>query len=273
MGLVISAFRLAVSSGYDADAVSYFAATGITDTTKKDALNDLVVGLKSDGLWSSSPGIYPFPGPTATENSVNLRSPGTYDLTFYGGLTHSSTGMLPDGSTGYADTGIVPSSALATSDTHLSYYSRTANTTNGYDIGCFSTVNYHALGLGCYYSSAGDSGYSFAYDGSFGYDMAVLPVASNPNSSGFYVGSRISASHHVLYKNGTAGTVNTLLTGDFPSITDTVKIGCMSHNGTPLIWGNRECAFASVGFGLTSTEAAALYSRVQTYQTALARQV
>lgn len=276
MGLILNAFRLIVGggSGYDADADAYFTATGLSDITKMDALNDLVIGLKADGLWTECVAIFPFPGDTAAINSVNLKSPGTFDLIFFGGLTHSSTGMLPDGSTGYADTGLVPSTYLATGDTHLSYYSRTANTYNKVDIGCFTGVNYHGLALRIYYS--GDTAFSYAYDGGSSLDRANLNSSGNSNSQGFYVGSRTSGTSHYMYKNAIAGTQVTNLTGNFPSITDTVKIGAASHDGTipsSSFYGNRECAFASIGFGLDSTQVSDLYTLVQAYQTALGRQV
>lgn len=275
MGLILNALRLVVG-GYDSDAQAYFTATGLTDSTKKDALYALVVGLKADGLWSLCDAIFPFPGDTPAINSVNLKSPGTYDLTYTGGLTHSSTGMLPDGTTGYADTGLVPSSVLSSSDTHLSFYSRTSNTNNKTDMGCFTGVNYHSMALRCYYSFAGKTALSYAYDGSSSLDRAGLTSSQSTNSQGFFVSSRTSASSHYMYKNAVAGTQVTNLTGDFPSITDTVKIGAASHNGTvpaSSFYGDRECAFASIGSGLTGANVTALYSRVQDYQTALARQV
>jgi hypothetical protein len=45
---------VSVASGYDSDAQSYFAAmSGQPDSTRKGLLNDLVVGLKADGVWPS----------------------------------------------------------------------------------------------------------------------------------------------------------------------------------------------------------------------------
>lgn len=278
MGLILNAFRLMVGGGggYDSDAEAYFTATGLVDTVQLDALNDLVIGLKADGLWTECVCIFPFPGDTSAINSVNLKSPGTFDLTYYGGITHSSTGMLPNGSTGYADTGLVPASYLASNDTHLSYYSRTSNTVNGYDIGCFSGVNYHGIGLSAYYSYAGYTAVAFGYDGSYGYDAAELTSAISTDSQGFFVASRISDVSHTMYKDGNAGVTKTNLIGNFASIVDSIKIGATSYEGSIPVWGwggARECAFVSIGFGLTGSQVTALTSRVQTYQTALGRQV
>jgi hypothetical protein len=54
---------------------------------------------------------------------------------FNGGWTHSATGALPNGTTGYANTFLVPSSTLSINSIHLSYYSRTNNTSGGVDFG------------------------------------------------------------------------------------------------------------------------------------------
>jgi len=273
--MIVNSYVYAVG-GYDSDAQAFFTAAGITDTGQKDAIDALVVGLKADGLWSKCTAIYPFVGGSSSSHAVNLKSPGTYDLTYTGTLTHSSTGMLPDGTTGYADTGLVPSSALTGSDTHLGFYSRTSNTNNKTDMGCFTGVNYHSMALCCYYSFAGKTALSYAYDGGASLDMAGLTSTESTDSQGFFVSSRTSASSHYMYKAATAGTQVTNLTGNFPSITDTVKIGAASHNGmvpSSTFYGNRECAFASIGSGLTGSDVTALTSRVQAYQTSLSRQV
>ena len=44
----------------DPATLAYLAATGITGATEVAAINNLVVGLKADGLWSKMKAIYPF---------------------------------------------------------------------------------------------------------------------------------------------------------------------------------------------------------------------
>lgn len=48
------------SGGFDPSAQAFFAATGITGATQQQAINNLVVGLKADGLWSKMKALYPF---------------------------------------------------------------------------------------------------------------------------------------------------------------------------------------------------------------------
>jgi len=270
--MIVNSYAYA-AGGYDADAQAFFTAAGISDSGQKSAVNTLVLALKSDGIWSRCSAIYPFVGGSSSSHAVNLKTPGTYDLTFYGGITHSSTGSLWDGTSGYGDSGLIPSSVLTGNDTHLSYYSRTSNTSNRDDIGCFSGVNYHGMSLSCYYSFSGNTGYSTQYDGNASIDIATITSAISTNSQGFYVGSRTSSSVHIMYKNASAGTTNTALTGTFPSIVDSVKVGASSHNSGILRYSNRECAFASIGAGLSSAQVTSLTNAVQTFQTSLSRQV
>lgn len=54
---------------YDANALAFINATGLTGTTEKTAVNNLVKNLKSYGLWSKMKAIYPF-----VSDTVNLLS-------------------------------------------------------------------------------------------------------------------------------------------------------------------------------------------------------
>ena len=48
------------SVSYDPASIAYFTATGITGATQKSAIDNLVKGLKADGLWSKMKAVYPF---------------------------------------------------------------------------------------------------------------------------------------------------------------------------------------------------------------------
>ena len=64
---------------YDADATAYFAAAGITDTTEKDAANQLVLDLKGTGstpnstdLWTDAAAFYPISPTSLAAAAYNL---------------------------------------------------------------------------------------------------------------------------------------------------------------------------------------------------------
>ena len=111
---------------YDADAVAYFTAAGITDTTEKDAANQLVLDLKGTGstpnstdLWTDAAAFYPISPTSLSAAAYNLRDTTSFNMTWANSPTHASTGVTFDGSTQYGDTGFNPS---------------TASLANGYDI-------------------------------------------------------------------------------------------------------------------------------------------
>jgi hypothetical protein len=89
---------------FDADAQSFFAASGVTDLTQKNAVNQLVLDLKSNSLWTKIKALYPVVGGNATAHSYNLINTSAYQLSFSSGWVHSSSGMLPNGSSAYANT-------------------------------------------------------------------------------------------------------------------------------------------------------------------------
>lgn len=85
---------------YDTDAQAFFDATGLSDSTEKEAVNDLVIDLKNAGLWSKMYAIYPFVGGTASTQKYNLKDPrdldAAYRLNFIGG-TNNAKNYQTDG--------------------------------------------------------------------------------------------------------------------------------------------------------------------------------
>jgi hypothetical protein len=99
-----------------------------------------------------------------------------------------------------------------------------------------------------------------------------VPIGvTNSDSTGFYIGTRTASNILNLFKNN-----NKIRTGtDLSSATTTrpIYIGALNNQGNAGSYSNRECAFASIGDGLTDAEALAFYNAVQTFQTSLGRQV
>ena len=99
-----------VVNAVDADAQAFIAAAGITDLTQASAISTLVNDLKTYGLWSKMKAFYPMVGGTSTSHKWNLKDPrdldAAYRLTFFGGLTHDSNGVLGNGTNSYAYTNL-----------------------------------------------------------------------------------------------------------------------------------------------------------------------
>ena len=244
---------------YDTDAQAYFTAnTTITSDADKNAINTFYLGLKSDGIYTKMKAMYLPLWSSATANKWNLKNPlntdAAYRLSFATGWTHSSTGITPNGTTAYADTYLTPSTALTLNSTHLSYYSRTNITTDVYTIGAFDNTN----SLSMYANYAGNN-YSNQYNGANG----RLLVAT-ARGDGFFLSNRTASNIHNSWRNSTklgTSTVSTSL-GSLP----TFKILLAAIQST-FVDGLKQCSFASIGDGLTDTEATNLSSRVNTLMT------
>lgn len=252
----------------DANAQAFLDAAVITDQTQANAVNTLVTDLKSYGLWTKMKAIYPFVGGTATTHKWNLKDPrdldAAYRLAFSGAWTHSSTGALPNGANAYADSFLIPSTALTLNNTSFGYYSRTNSSQS-------PSATEMAVGSSgtqlMYLRTKNSSGNAEGYS----YNTNPATVA-NANSQGLYNVSRISDSSLKLYKNGSSiASLLTTQTGTLPS--NKFYLGAVNYSGTVGEYSNKESAFAYIGDGFSDTEAANLYTAVQKYQTSLSRQV
>ena len=96
------------SFAFDSDATNYITAleaTGATLTfTQKTYINDFYVDAKAQGVYSYFGDFYPMLGGTSSTHAINGKSPGTNNLTFFGGWTHDSSGATPNGTNAYANT-------------------------------------------------------------------------------------------------------------------------------------------------------------------------
>ena len=258
------------SAGGDADANLFLEAALITDATITSAIQQLVLDLKSYGIWSKMKAIYPFVGGTASTHKWNLKDArdldAAYRLVFSGGWTHSSTGALPNGTTGYADSYLTLSAAGGFNNIHLSYYSRT-NTAGSNNL---------KIEIGRGNSQAGTYGNLYLRldtINTFGGDMGSrAATTTNTNSACFGTISSTSSTSLKVYKNGSLTATNTnTQTNTAASLN--IYLGAQAGTSSAGNYSDRECAFASIGDGLTDQEAADLYTAVQAFQTTLGRQV
>jgi hypothetical protein len=250
----------------DADAQAFVTAANIQDQVEANAVNNLVIGMKADGVWSKMKAIYPFCGGSASSHKFNLKDPRDLDvafrLTFNGGWTHNSTGVIPNGTNGYANTFLTPSTGLSINNTHLSVYLR-SSTGSAIDIGATAATDLQNLFLaqayfGNFYADSYSSSSRFMLASQTAGQLTITRTATNSfkafkNSS--QIGSTITS---------TAGTLPT-----WP-----VYIGASNRDNTSVVgYSARPISFASIGDGLTDTDVTNLYTRVQNFQTTLNRQV
>jgi hypothetical protein len=247
---------------YDADAQAFITAAVITVLVQMTAINELTIGLKADSLWTSMSALYPMVGGTATQHKYNLKNPldtnAAFRLVFNGGWTHSSTGATPNGTNAYADTYYNPFNNLTNiNSNHISFYSRTNASTTSIEMG--GGVGAVLVDLELKYSAL-----------SYNWNMASFFTHTNANSTGMYVNTRTGATAFKLIKNSATilGTGTGAAGATKPNIN--YYIGKRNYDN---LWSTKECAFASIGDGLSDADVSNFYTAVQTFQTTLGRQV
>jgi hypothetical protein len=251
----------------DADAQAFFdrvtTAGGSLSATEKTAVNQLVLDLKGYSIWTKMKAIYPMVGASAAACSQNLKS-SSFTGTFSSGWTYATTGATPNGTSAYFDSGLKPQTAMSSSvSTHMSYYSRTNNDGTYVEMGCEE----FPIRMAFHFKYSG-----FAYydqnnttTGRLSYSMSGI------NATGFSISSRTANNSQKSYLNNSIKGTNTqTMTSNLPL--ENFWIGAFNGVGTKA-YSNRECAFASIGDGLTDTEAGNFYTAVNAFQTTLSRNV
>jgi len=266
---------IAQGSAFDTDAQAFITNASITDTTQKNAINSLVLDLKSYGLWTKMNAIYPYVGGTASQHRFNLKSPGTsasdFYIAFFGGGTHTSNGYVMNGVDSYANTSFNPNLISGWKDDHhMSIYIKTETPIGD---------GWH-LGYGN--STTGDPLYGLAirretsnlciYDSGNYSQNGRLPI-SITDARGFWSGAALATNDRRTYKNGTAIITNFSFPVSGTTPNDVMTIGALNGtSGSPKYYLSGINSFTSFGSGLTSTEQSNLNTIVTSFQTTLGRQ-
>jgi hypothetical protein len=249
---------------FDPDAQAFITAAVITDSTQQNAINQLVLDMKTANIWTKMKAVYPFIGGTATSHKWNLKDPRDLDaafrLTFSGGWTHSATGILANGLNSFANT----------------FLTRSA----------FSIINLGCQGLYLTAQNGSDIRYEcgISATGQF-FNMRSDDLASNNNwfnggttpkassgvlrAVGFTASSRIAPNDYkTIIQNGTI--ISNTANDTTPYTTSTFHLGrANSASG----WSNREFRFYFISDPLSSTELTNLRTSVIAFQTTLSRNV
>jgi hypothetical protein len=252
-------------ASFDADALAFFnrvtTAGGSLSLTEKNAINQLVLDMKSYSIWTKMKAIYPMVGASASACAQNLKS-SNFTGIFTSGWTFASTGVTPDGTSAYMDTNFNPTTEIANDNTgSFGIYSRTDRADS------FSRQHGAVDGLGYILFIVKASSKIQNYLNS---DTGTN--ISNTNSQGFYQMSRDSSTNTFHSKDNTINTVSLTAKGR-PNI-NLFLAARNNTSGTANAFDNLEIAFAYYsGQSLTTTNLSNFYTAVQAFQTTLSRQV
>jgi hypothetical protein len=248
-----SSSRPASGGGGD-EVAAFLSATGISDETIEAALEALVASMKADSIWTKFSAVYPFVGGTADTHKYNLKNTATFQVTWNGTVTHNANGITSNGSTGYGNTGFNHSTHGADDDEHLSLYSRSNFSNSASDMG------------------GGDS-YLIPRNTTFRArsQSTLVGTTAVADSLGYFSVNRTDSAGFRLRHNAT----NTDITQDSDSsrLNQSLFLCCRNSSGTPTDISGRNLAWAAIGLGLTEAEDGDLRTHIQTFQTALSRNV
>ena len=253
-----------VGALWDQDAAVFSNVVGLPVRYALIVAN-LVWELKQADLWNSIRSLFPMVGLEilgAYAQIVDLKNPLAAVSSVAGGWTYGQ-GAQPNGTNAVQNTGLLASTLTANSH-HLAYYSRTQSTATGFLMGVNTNFNTNPR-------------LSIYFDGTnwgFRSHSNVLSVNAGGATTGFIVASRTSNTDHRGYRNGSqiGSTDTTATSGNYP--TGAVYLAAINQgNSIPTAYTDKECAFASIGDGLTAGQVATYYEIVQRYQVALNRAV
>lgn len=256
-----------IAANKDTAFTSFTNSTTGNITASNDLLyiNFLVKYLKGKGFWPKLPAAYPFVGGTAAKHSLNLRYVHSYQITWYGGVTHNANGITGNGMNGYGNTGF-NDGLLSYSNHHLAIYSRSNTGENRVDMGTLAANRY------VIYSLDGSTSYgvdgSAAQDSSFfggtvpsGKQFVVLTRSANNNAAYYSNGSMLAQRFYNQGSLGMTGLNLFILAGS----------ATVPMNNTPALFSSKNLAFASIGLSLTASEVAEYNSIIQDAQAILGR--
>jgi hypothetical protein len=258
-----------VAPALDPDAEAFLLAAGITDATITSAINNLVLSLKADNIWTKMIAIYPFVGGTASTHKFNLKDPrdlnAAFRLEYFGSPTHSADGMQGNGSSQYANTSLNCRNILTRTNSGVSYYCRNNTTSNGHN--------------GALNNSVTDDRFYFAErfidDNNYGILGAETNFISYPNSDsrGFFTWKRGATDLQEALKDGVLQATNTVNdTATLPNVNFAI-LATLTGVSTAIAYLDRNYASFFIHEYLTNAEAINLRNIDLAFQTALNRNV
>jgi hypothetical protein len=267
LGLSISKQNSLLAS-IDPNAADFLTATGITNSTISTAINTLFLSLKSNSLYTKMKAFYPLVTDQSTDPTkiaqlkYNMITPvdnnASFRLSFLGGWTYASTGIIPNGTTGYADTFLNPSTELT--QNNIAYGAYCSNMAAASDRAVMG-VNNGTSFIQLYPRGAGNVLYGDANDNG-------STTTANSTTNLLTAVSRINSTQKIH----SIGGVNTIKTNSSNgTINFNMFLGARNTSGTANTFFNTQIKTVFISTGLTTTELTLLSTIITTFNTTLGR--
>lgn len=242
---------------YDTDAQAYFTAVEAADgqpleTGVKNAINNFVVGCKSDGIWTAIKAACIMAGARTLSGAlVPLVGPAPTNVNFVNGDYDRETGLKGDGTTKLIDVPFNLSTSVTQDDVHLLGYVTQASTAERFVVGS-GRANTGATSI----TSSGTLSRSRCRNSAFGTTISVSPMI------GLIGVSRSSSTEYISRAAGTS--VTNSVTSQTPY---NGNVQVFNGGVAPNLISDARISFYSAG---DSLDLALLDSRLSTLMTALA---
>jgi len=246
-----------VFGGYDADAVAHFARMTSTDSALRNVINDIIVGLKEDGIWNKLDAICcVHDGANELDSLLNLKG-AFFDATNVGCTFTANRGFTTAAATlDYLRSGFTEDATtkLSESDATIFTYNRNTPAKGGAQMGAYNSNGYPEW---IYDSSSSVSAYMQTFSG-----------AQTPLVAGFQAASRIAGDTHICVKRTTVTFASSAAAKTLPYYE--YYIGTYNQSGSLPggDWSDGQYAAWGCGSGMTPAEFLLLEARLQTYMTA-----
>lgn len=247
-------------------ALKYANRIGLTDPNKIQALVVFCEIIFGQIGISKFPIIYPFIGGTSFTHAQNLIDT-TFQITWFGSLTHDSNGITGDGSTGYGLTSFSQASNGQLGSFHMSAYCKTQTPATNTRLIAATTSTGGTTRLGIFVNTS-----TFVSLEGISYNTtsaSTLNISSDYRK--FFVASRTSTSNQFFTYNGGNSPGGDSTSVSLPVAQNIAILARNNESGGLDSFSNANLAFASLGLGLTNSEVAAYYNAVQNLQVALGR--
>jgi hypothetical protein len=255
----------------DPDAATYLAAVtaagGTVTPTITDAINNLFLGLKADGVYSLLWSMFPLVGGTQSSHAINALNPGSRNLVFTGSWTHTSQGAqgINDSDTA-AKTGYVPQAQGGLTDTCFGWYNNFATNLDGEKyIGMLNNVGPQRW-MGVQLSSGRVD---------WGADSRTF-VSISDGQTGMYILSGAISPPKVFADRYTTGGLSTS-SGDlnpdplYAVLPYELYFGALNLDDSVYGTTNQRFAFYFISSGMIPQQRADMANRINICQTALGR--
>ncbi|APZ82862.1 hypothetical protein [Flavobacterium phage FL-1] len=248
-------------SPIDLDAQAFITAVGTLDITNQNAIKQLVLNIKTYGLWDKIIAMWPKAGITASEHKWNLKDPrdldAAYRQVFSGTWVHSSLGTQSNSTNTFSDTKLNMSTLGMTGNFSMGIYITVDPTNFGdfYFMGAYSGVsNFVALQKPTL-TTIGPHAY--------GTNTAVTV----PTNKGFIGMSVIGTDRATFHMNNVQEFTSVNGSGVANSNVYEGALNSSGRYGSLAFTGGT----SFIGFGLTNTEMKNLRDCILVFETALGR--